>query len=189
MMSATADYLQLSHQTKKNRFPKIFESAKSLKPDAKRILSFGCSTGEEAYTLAELFPDAEVVGVDIDHYSIQTARRNNKYTERIFFHDTIGATGNYDLVTCLMVLFSLESPIPWDKFDRIIKEIDPHINSGGLFMLYTCDYDPARVVPINEKYDVINSWKRVHDKNKKEYFCGYYRKRIQMPIVKPMEVI
>lgn len=170
-------YLQLSHQTAANRFPMIFNTAKQLKNDAKRILSFGCSSGEECFSLAEVFPDAEIVGVDIDYYSIQKARNNNKQPERIFFHTDIGATGQYDIITCLMVLFSLESPVPRDRWEFFLNKVDKHLNEGGVLVVYTSDYDFASLPDVFSKYEVIRSWKRTHPKNKKEYWCGYYRKK------------
>lgn len=168
------DYLQLSHQTAKNRFPKIFETTKKLKSEAKRILSFGCSSGEECFTLAELFPEAEIVGVDIDYYSIQRARQNNK-NNKVFFHTELGATGNYDIITALMVLFSLERPVPKENWEETIVKLDQHLNEGGILSIYTSDYNFADT-KIAEKYDIIRKWRRVHPKNKKKYWSGYFRK-------------
>jgi len=173
--SGADEQLQLSHMTKSNRFPKIFESAKELQPSAKRIMSFGCSTGEEAMTLAELFPDSEIVGVDIDNHSVTTARRNNKFRDRVYFQTDPGATGKYDLVTCLMVLFSLEKPVPVEKWQTAIRLIDKHVNLGGVVMLYTSDYD-FKSVEVSGNYEPIREWVRTHERNNKKYFCGYYRK-------------
>lgn len=169
------NWLQASHMTKLNRFPKIFESAKRLQPNAKRILSFGCSTGEECITLAELFPDAEIVGIDIDYHSIRHARKNNK-CDRIHFHTDLGATGQYDLALCLMVFFCLEQPVPLERVTANLKKIDKHLNQDALLMVYTSDHDPALIEEIG-KYEPVNVWKHQHNKNQKEYFDGYYRKK------------
>lgn len=166
--------LQLSHMTRENRFPKMMESAKQMKPDARRILSFGCSTGEEVFSLASTFPDAEIVGVDLDYYSISRARKQNK-ENRVYFHTEVGATGKYDLVTCFMVLFSLEKPIEFDKWHEVVKIIDKTVAPNGVLMIYTSDHDFAHSSVFNN-YEIIKSWKREHNKNQKEYFCGYYRK-------------
>lgn len=168
-------YLQLSHMTKLNRFPKIFESAKKLQPNPKRILSFGCSTGEECVTLSELFPDAEIVGIDIDFHSIRYARRTVK-SDRIHFHTDLGATGQYDLALCLMVFFSLDQPVPFERMSANLKKIDRHLNQDALLMIYTSDHDPVLVEEIS-KYEPVNVWKHQHNKNQKEYFDGYYRKK------------
>lgn len=184
----TNSQLQQSHMTAKNRFPKIFESAKQMQPSARRVLSFGCSTGEEAQTLAEYFPDAEIVGVDIDYNSVVAARKNNAHKDRVFYHTDLGATGKYDVVTCLMVLFSLEKPVPHDKWLEAIRTIDKHTNIGGVVMLYTSDH-PFKSADVADNYEAIREWVRVHDKNKKEYFCGYYRKvRVKDYVETPPEV-
>src|SRR5213083_1801599 len=43
-------------------------------PDDIRILDAGCGTGEAAWRLAELFPRAEVLGVDIIDSHLELAR-------------------------------------------------------------------------------------------------------------------
>lgn len=168
-------YLQLSHMTKAERFPLIFDSAKTLQPDAKRILSFGCSTGEECEAMAKRFPEAEVVGIDIDHGTIQTARKKNKNPDRVFFHDSLGATGKYDVALALMVFFQMDAPIKFSPWDRCLCEIDAHMNVGGLVMLYTSEFNFMQSSPA-ENYEVVREWTRQHNRNEKEYFCGYYRK-------------
>jgi len=169
------DYLQASHMTKEERFPLIFDSAKKLQPNAKRILSFGCSTGEECQALAKRFDSTvEIVGLDIDHYSVQTARKKNKLPN-LYFTDELGCTGKYDLVTALMVFFCMEEPIPKDRFVNCLKKIDRHLNDGGVLMIYTSDYDPKEV--LGDNYEDLNCWVREHNKNKKQYWNGYYRKK------------
>lgn len=168
-------YLQLSHMTKPERFPLIFDSAKEFKPDAKRILSFGCSTGEECEAMAKRFPTAEVVGIDIDHPTIQTARRKNKHPDRVFFHDSLGATGKYDIALALMVFFQMDAPIKFVPWDKCLCEIDAHLNVGGVLMLYTSEFNFMQSSPA-ENYELIREWTRQHNRNEKEYFCGYYRK-------------
>lgn len=168
--------LQPSYETRINRFPKIFERVKAMRPDARRILSFGCSSGEEAFTLAELFPNAEIVGVDIQQYLLHTARRNNKFPDRVFFHDELGGTGQYDLVFCLMVLFCIQNPIPKEEFIKTLTLVDRHVNSDGILTIYTAEYNPMEVPAIESGYKRIKGWKHTHNINKKDYFDGYYKK-------------
>ena len=49
-----------------DRYPELFDLAARLAPDARRILSFGCSTGEELVSLRRRFPEAEIVGAEIN---------------------------------------------------------------------------------------------------------------------------
>ena len=55
---------QLVDWTAPNRYPEIFAAAAAAAPDARRILSFGCSTGEECVSLAEYFPKSEIIGAE-----------------------------------------------------------------------------------------------------------------------------
>ena len=57
---------QIPNTTALNRYPEIFACAANAAPDTRRILSFGCSTGEECVTLASYFPAAQIVGTDIN---------------------------------------------------------------------------------------------------------------------------
>lgn len=167
-------YLQPNHMTRPERFPKIFDSAQRLKPKAKRILSFGCSYGDEVAAIAKRFPDAEIVGVDIDHSAVTTARRNVKLPN-VSFHDELEGTGKYDIILCLMVLFCMETPVPKDTWTNVLKKLDKHLNYNGLLMIYTSDYDPKEV--LGNAYSDVNVWTHEHNKCKKQYFDGYYRKR------------
>ena len=55
-----------SSRTTLDRYPELFRAASQQMPDATRILSYGCSTGEECATLTRYFPAAEIVGTDIN---------------------------------------------------------------------------------------------------------------------------
>lgn len=178
------DYLQLSHMTRQERFPKIFDRTVELAPDARRVLSFGCSTGEEAQALARRFPGAEVVGVDIDRYSVETARRNNEFKDRVFYHDELGGTGKFDLCTCLMVLFMMETPIPKDRMEATLRQIDRHLNPGAVLVLYTTEY-PFEETSVYAGYETIRSWPREHNRNGKTYYNGYFRKKSESMVVRP----
>lgn len=169
--------LQPSGSTKEERYPKIYDSAAKLKPSAKRILSFGCSTGEELFSLAKRFPKAkQLVGVDIDHWRVQTARRTNKQNN-IYFHDTLGGLGTFDIVTALNVFFCLEKPIEKEQWTKTLKEVSEHVTVGGYLMIFKSDYDPAEVLAKDFKPE--NTWIHVHNRNNKEYFCGYYRRKLK----------
>lgn len=51
---------QTTPLTKHNRYPKVFKAVSEILAGTKEptILSFGCSTGEEVFSLREYFPDA-----------------------------------------------------------------------------------------------------------------------------------
>src|SRR4051812_13585169 len=55
---------QTTPYTEEDRYPELMGLAAKLRPGAKRILSFGCATGEELLTLRRYFPSAELVGAE-----------------------------------------------------------------------------------------------------------------------------
>lgn len=168
------NYLQLSPQTRVDRFPKIFSRAKELCPSPKSILSFGCSTGEECFSLAKVFPDVEIFGVDVSYWSISVARRNNKF-DMVHFCESLKSE-KFDLIFALMVLFALENPISRENYDQAIKEIDKHLNVDGVLVIYTGQF-AFTSTEVSKRYDVIKEWNRTHSRNKQKYSCGYYRKK------------
>ncbi len=176
--AGSGDKLQHSNMSRKERFPILFDRAKELQPGANRILSFGCSVGYEVEALSKRFPDAEIVGVDIDHHAIQTARRTIK-GQNIWFVDELGPCGQFQLITCFQVLFCLEIELPKNRWLKAMEKIDRHTAPGGLVMIYTSDFDPAEVLTA-DKYEPVNVWLRKHNKkpNGKDYFNGYYRRKI-----------
>jgi tRNA G46 methylase TrmB len=76
---------QLVDWTAPDRYPEIFAAAAAAAPDARRILSFGCSTGEECVSLAQYFPKAEIVGAEINVLSLLKAmKKRSDRTFRLF---------------------------------------------------------------------------------------------------------
>jgi SAM-dependent methyltransferase len=63
--------------TQENRYPELFRFVRDHLGDAsdRRILSFGCSTGEEVFSLRRYFPSAQIKGVDINRRNIRECRK------------------------------------------------------------------------------------------------------------------
>lgn len=110
-------------------------------PAEPRILDAGCGTGEGSSRLAELFPGAQVLGVDIVDPHLELARK--RYTSlapRLTFeHQSIyelkAADRTYDLTVCRHVLHS----IPYA--DKVIAEFARVTRHGGYLHLIPEDYD------------------------------------------------
>ena len=67
---------QTTSLTYMDRYPTIFSACRDYfdgKKDLK-ILSYGCSTGEEVLTLRRYFPDAHIIGADINKHSFAICR-------------------------------------------------------------------------------------------------------------------
>ena len=76
---------QIPNTTALNRYPEIFACAANAAPDARRILSFGCSTGEECVTLASYFPAAQIVGTDINPLNLLKALKHRNDRVRFVY--------------------------------------------------------------------------------------------------------
>lgn len=63
--------------TAANRYPAVFCEVRHrvAQRQSCRVLSFGCSTGAEVFTLRDYLPRAEITGIDINPSSIAQAKR------------------------------------------------------------------------------------------------------------------
>ena len=109
-------------------------------PDDIRILDAGCGTGEASSRLAEMFPRATVLGVDVLDGSLGIARsRYAKLGSRLTFenqsiYELPAADGTFDLTVNRHVIHSIPHA------DRVLKELTRVTRSGGRLHLIPEDY-------------------------------------------------
>jgi ubiquinone/menaquinone biosynthesis C-methylase UbiE len=109
-------------------------------PADPRILDAGCGTGEGSSRLAELFPRAQVLGVDIVDPHLELARRRYaRLAPRLTFeHQSIfelqAADRSFDLTVCRHVLHSIPHA------DQVIAELARVTRRGGYLHLIPEDY-------------------------------------------------
>ena len=109
-------------------------------PPEPRILDVGCGTGEISSRLAELFPRASVLGVDVLDKHLDLAR--SRYVHlgpRLQFENQSGyelraADKSFDLTVCRHVLHSILHP------ERVIAELVRVTRPGGHLHLIPEDY-------------------------------------------------
>jgi SAM-dependent methyltransferase len=104
---------QISGNTAEDRFPAVFGFVRHELADrpSLRLLSFGCSTGEEVFSLRRYFPLAAIDGIDINPYRIRTCRRRllERGGDAAVRFMVAGSTkrltkSSYDAIFCLSVL-------------------------------------------------------------------------------------
>ena len=148
--------IQKHGHTDYDRYPTIFEEVRRLAGDNadSKILSFGCSTGEEVFSLADkYFLETQITGLDIDSRSIKTAIRNNPYPERVQFFETSDSTlrecGPFDVIFAMSVLCAwpeskdLDNISPlmtFDDFERHTSFLHQHLKCHGFFVIYNASF-------------------------------------------------
>jgi len=109
-------------------------------PAAPRILDAGCGTGEASSRLAELFPHANVLGVDIvdPHIALARARYAALAPRLSFEHQSVFELqlpdNSFDLTVCRHVIQSIP------RADRVIAELVRVTRPGGYLHLIPEDY-------------------------------------------------
>ena len=135
------------NKTSFNRYPEIFAAAAALLPTALRILSFGCSTGEECVTLAEYFPTAMIIATDINPLNLWKARTFR--SERIRFVYTLDRLlkrlSPFDAVFCMAVLRTprrehISEHYPFERFEERVIFLDSLVRTGGLLIVHNASY-------------------------------------------------
>lgn len=137
-------------RTALDRYPELFAALRgSLEGMPQpRILSYGCSTGEEILTLRSYIPSARLAGIEINAHRLNQARRKVRDREVQFWVagsiDEADA-GMFDAITCLSVLHRRETLHNWPAdptphmsfatFERAVLDLDRHLRPGGILLL------------------------------------------------------
>jgi ubiquinone/menaquinone biosynthesis C-methylase UbiE len=109
-------------------------------PEKPQILDAGTGTGEGASRVAELFPKASVLGVDIvDHHLELARKRYARLAPRVRFeHQSIfelkEADHSFDLTICRHVIHSIPYP------ERVLAELVRVTRPGAYLHLIAEDY-------------------------------------------------
>ncbi len=114
-----------------------------------KLLSFGCSLGDELASLKLMFPAARVYGCDIDETSLAVARRSVGALAELFAAspEAIAARGPFDLIcafSCLCVHPPPPGPfaeaLPFARFEALAAMLAEALTPGGCLALYNASY-------------------------------------------------
>ncbi len=109
-------------------------------PAGAKILDAGCGTGEITSRLADLYPAAKILGIDIIDAHLELARsRYARFVPRLSFDrqsvfELPMADGAFDLTVCRHVLHSIPHA------DQVIGELKRVTRPGGYLHLIPEDY-------------------------------------------------
>lgn len=181
---------QTTPYTGMDRYPIIFSGCRDYFDGHKniKILSYGCSTGEEVLTLRQYFPNATIVGAEINPNSLEICR-SHSVDDNIKFITSkpseIKKYGPFDLVFCMAVLQrtphlvtekgikSLKKIYPFEKFEKQIAELDSYVKSEGLLVVHFSQY-ALTDTKVASNYEVFGSY------NQDDYTSAIFDKNSEM---------
>jgi 2-polyprenyl-3-methyl-5-hydroxy-6-metoxy-1,4-benzoquinol methylase len=141
------------NDTKHDRYPVIFSFVQSVLggDSAVRILSYGCSTGEEVFSLRQYFPSAVIKGIDINRANIAVCRRRLKRSPdaglsfAVAPSTTAEPSAGYDAIFCMAVLrhdklgrpgvIRCDHLIRFEDFAHAVTDCERCLKPGGLLII------------------------------------------------------
>lgn len=151
-----------------DRHPAIFARVRLLVEANKtlgvppKILSFGCSTGEEVRSLKALGGrpgNWDVHGAEIQSESLRQARASDP--GGTYVSDASGLPKNsYDAVFAMSVLCRYRAPatdFPFETFQQVLQLIVDLLRPGGYLVLYNSQYDPRETSVAQRELEAIEN--------------------------------
>jgi ubiquinone/menaquinone biosynthesis C-methylase UbiE len=140
--------------------------------DSGAVLDLGCGTGEITARLAEKYPRASFVGVDIEpSHLVRAAKRCSEFGSRVRFEagDAMAldfGDEKFDLVVCRHVLQAVPDPAP------VLAEIRRVLRPGGRMHLISEDYGMLWCHPT--ELDSDGFWQRFPPRFAKAIGCDLH---------------
>ncbi|HET9061436.1 MAG TPA: class I SAM-dependent methyltransferase [Acidimicrobiales bacterium] len=165
--------------TVEDRYPELFSAlAQWLGGGSETaVLSFGCATGEEVFTLRRYLPDARLRGLDINRWNVAECRRRRRRRgdQRMSFAvaGTAGAElpGSYDAVLAMAVfrhgsLGGGQHPahcdhlISFEAFERTVGGLVKALRPGGYLLIEHANFRFTDTVYAGD-FEVVSSRTRL----------------------------
>jgi ubiquinone/menaquinone biosynthesis C-methylase UbiE len=117
----------------RSSYHNVLKEQLSIEP--KNILDLGCSVGMSTFALQELYPDAQLTGVDLSPYFLAIAHYNDKHNKINWVNAAAESTGladaSFDLVSACLMFHEL----PQDASRSIFREAKRLLKPGGYFTI------------------------------------------------------
>jgi hypothetical protein len=145
-----------------NRYPGIFRTAAAMmeaqhgadmRGGRLKILSFGCSEGQEMQSIRCYFPDVRIFGCDVNKTVLRMANKavSNDRLSHVFLsnEENIIENGPYDLVFAMSVFCqypeskkfpNIQDLYPFSLFQQLAGTLCDNMVPGGLFCLMNSNY-------------------------------------------------
>ena len=140
--------------TSADRYPDIFLAVRELLEGvaSARILSFGCATGEEVFSLRRYFPEAYIAGLDINPWNIAACRfrrlraGDKKITFAVAGSTEGQASASYDAIFAMAIFrhgdLNISPPPPesghrirFAEFEQSVADLARTLKPGGLLVI------------------------------------------------------
>jgi SAM-dependent methyltransferase len=131
-----------------------------------RVLDVGCGGGWAVVQLAERFPGISCVGIDVEPYSVDLARRllverglADRCQARLQSVDQLDEDGSYDVATSFLVVHEIAPAAKPAAFAAVARALKP----GGYFLIFDETYPetdaalrtmPARFAALAQWYEL-----------------------------------
>lgn len=150
----SGNYFQKETYTTINRYPLVFRAVADYLSahKAPKILSYGCATGQEAYTLSQYLPGANILGIDVNQWCVKKAHQTYG-TSQISFclpsDDTYLQALDFDAILCMAVFqhtanrknnSKIASNISFQSFENELIKLDKKLKTGGLLIIDHADF-------------------------------------------------
>jgi len=148
---------QPHNTTRPDRYPELFGwlGETFAAAPAPRILSFGCSTGEEIVAIKSRLPRAQVTGVDINRGNlIEAATKTRPFGDSVRLVEANSLHGEpadgYDAILCLTVLMNRRLGVerrsdcgdllPFAQFEAAVADIARCVTPGGYLVIHSSNF-------------------------------------------------